>query len=43
MNKKIYCVGTKTKEETVMEIDIGSEINPVTPKRVNIVSIKMIK
>lgn len=42
MKSKIYCVD-KTKEETVMEINMDSEINTVTPKRVNIVSIKMIK
>jgi hypothetical protein len=43
MSSKSYCSGRIDKKQTVMELNLYPEVAAVTSKRVNIVSIKMVK
>lgn len=43
MSNKLYCLGKMDKHQTVMELNINPRENNVTSKRVNIISIKMVK
>lgn len=43
MSSKSYCSGRIDKNQTVMDLNLYPEVNTVASKRVNIVSIKMVK
>lgn len=43
MSNKMYCLSKINKNETVMELNINPQENNIISKRVNIISIKMVK
>jgi DNA repair protein RadC len=43
MANKLYCLGKINKNQMVMELNTNLNENPVSSKRVNIISIKMVK
>jgi len=43
MSSTIYCLGKINKTQTVMELNISPKENSITSKRVNIISLKMVK
>lgn len=43
MNTQLYCVGKSDKNQTIMKVDLDSKENNLPSKRINIVSIKIVK
>lgn len=43
MSSKLYCLSKMNKNETLMELNVNPQENTISSKRVNIISIKMVK